>query len=221
MKRLLLILGVALTLNTYATDDTFQFVDADGNVIADGDTLNISSVEFVDDGLDGYYQISSGLYVKNTTSEAIGAGVDIEITRIDNGYLSVCFPANCFTYNTIGTYSQTDGEIAASTSQDFMTEWLMDGYGQCSAVFTLTVFDISYNKYGLPTYTQRDEDGPTVVVNFIYADPSGIKAITSTSDYVYEVARYTLSGRAIGAPQKGLNIVKYSDGSVRKVIVKY
>ncbi|MBQ0115589.1 MAG: hypothetical protein KBT10_06935 [Bacteroidales bacterium] len=35
-----------------------------------------------------------------------------------------------------------------------------------------------------------------------------------------EVARYTVDGRAISAPQAGVNIVKMSDGSVKKVWVK-
>lgn len=35
-----------------------------------------------------------------------------------------------------------------------------------------------------------------------------------------EAARYTLDGRQITAPQHGLNIIKMSDGSVRKVMVK-
>ena len=34
-----------------------------------------------------------------------------------------------------------------------------------------------------------------------------------------ETARYTLDGRRIQAPQKGVNLVKYSDGRVRKEIV--
>lgn len=35
-----------------------------------------------------------------------------------------------------------------------------------------------------------------------------------------EVARYTLDGLLISEPQKGMNIVKYSDGSIKKVIVR-
>lgn len=37
---------------------------------------------------------------------------------------------------------------------------------------------------------------------------------------VEEVERYTLDGRKISAPVPGVNIVRYSDGSVRKVMVK-
>ncbi len=35
-----------------------------------------------------------------------------------------------------------------------------------------------------------------------------------------EAARYGIDGRRLGAPAKGLNIVRLSDGSVRIVIVR-
>ena len=40
------------------------------------------------------------------------------------------------------------------------------------------------------------------------------------SDNVSETARYTIDGQLISSPQKGLNIVKMSDGSTHKVIVR-
>ena len=43
------------------------------------------------------------------------------------------------------------------------------------------------------------------------------KATTSTN--VKEVSRYSANGQRLSAPAKGLNIVKYSDGSVKKVAV--
>ena len=43
---------------------------------------------------------------------------------------------------------------------------------------------------------------------------------TTVSSEVQEVARYSLNGQRLTAPTKGVNIVKYSDGSVRKEIVK-
>jgi hypothetical protein len=48
--------------------------------------------------------------------------------------------------------------------------------------------------------------------------PSAISTINS--DNASETVRYTLDGRQITAPQHGLNIIKMSDGTVRKVIVK-
>ena len=43
---------------------------------------------------------------------------------------------------------------------------------------------------------------------------------TTTSTDVEEVARYSVNGQPLSAPTKGLNIVKYSDGSVKKVAVR-
>lgn len=50
------------------------------------------------------------------------------------------------------------------------------------------------------------------------ANATGINSVSFTN--ATEAARYTLDGRQITAPQHGLNIIKMSDGSVRKVMVK-
>ena len=55
--------------------------------------------------------------------------------------------------------------------------------------------------------------------NIVEFDATGIdKTITSTE--VEEVARYSVNGQRLSAPTKGLNIVKYSDGSMKKVAVR-
>ena len=50
-------------------------------------------------------------------------------------------------------------------------------------------------------------------------DASGIDKVT-TSANAKEVSRYSANGQRLSAPAKGLNIVKYSDGSVKKVVVQ-
>ena len=47
-------------------------------------------------------------------------------------------------------------------------------------------------------------------------------AISSVEDgaEVREVARYSVDGKLLQGAQKGLNIVRYSDGTVKKVVVK-
>lgn len=50
---------------------------------------------------------------------------------------------------------------------------------------------------------------------------TGIESVeTAGEDGVAEVARYNANGVRLSAPQKGLNIVKYSDGTSKKVVVK-
>ena len=50
-------------------------------------------------------------------------------------------------------------------------------------------------------------------------DPDGIENVMA-SEEVTEVARYDIQGRMISKPQKGINIIRFSDGTTRKVIVK-
>ena len=51
------------------------------------------------------------------------------------------------------------------------------------------------------------------------AIPNSISSVSDRKETAVETARYTLDGRQITAPQKGINIVKYSDGRVRKEVV--
>ena len=55
--------------------------------------------------------------------------------------------------------------------------------------------------------------------NIVEFDATGIDKTTISAD-VEEVARYSVNGLRLSAPTKGLNIVKYSDGSVKKVAVQ-
>ena len=50
-------------------------------------------------------------------------------------------------------------------------------------------------------------------------DATGIDKTTTSTD-VEEESRYSLNGQRLVGPTKGLNIVKYSDGSVKKVAVE-
>ena len=50
-------------------------------------------------------------------------------------------------------------------------------------------------------------------------DPDGLETIRDAEE-VIEVARYDLSGRKLDKPQKGINIIRYSDGTSRKVLIK-
>lgn len=50
-------------------------------------------------------------------------------------------------------------------------------------------------------------------------DGTGIEGVTNDST-VTEVSRYDANGNRLAAPTKGLNIVRYSDGTVKKVMVE-
>ena len=70
----------------------------------------------------------------------------------------------------------------------------------------------TYNDYWLSDFGYYFE-------NIVEFDATGIDKTTTSTD-VEEVARYSVNGQRLSAPTKGLNIVKYSDGSVKKVAVR-
>ena len=62
-----------------------------------------------------------------------------------------------------------------------------------------------------------------VIINADYMSfehETAIEGVEADDENVVEAARYTIDGRLINTPEKGINIVKYSDGSVRKVVVR-
>lgn len=72
-----------------------------------------------------------------------------------------------------------------------------------------------------------DYDNTNPVNNLVYncnvvslTDPSGVTDMAGKTTDNTEVARYTIDGQRINAPQHGINIVKMADGSTRKVLVK-
>ena len=55
--------------------------------------------------------------------------------------------------------------------------------------------------------------------NIVEFEATGINNVITSND-AKELSRYSLNGQRLSAPTKGLNIVKYSDGSVKKVAVQ-
>ena len=55
--------------------------------------------------------------------------------------------------------------------------------------------------------------------NIVEFDPTSIESINTAKD-IKETSSYTLDGQRLDHPRRGLNIVKYSDGTVRKILVK-
>ena len=69
------------------------------------------------------------------------------------------------------------------------------------------------------TYDNYRLSGFGYFENIVEFDATGIDKTTTSTD-VEEVSRYSLNGQRLVGPTKGLNIVKYSDGSVKKVAVE-
>ena len=116
--------------------------------------------------------------------------------------------------------------------------WIGDGaFSYCSGLTSIYVYPEKVPKIGSNAFERVDAKKCTLYVpmgtrddyrlsefgnyfeNIVEFDATGIDK-TTTSTEVEEVARYSVNGQRLSAPTKGLNIVKYSDGSVKKVAVR-
>ena len=91
-----------------------------------------------------------------------------------------------------------------------------------SASSAFSGVDISKSTLYVPQGTEQDYWLSPVWGDFgkiVEFDATGIDKVTISTD-AKELSRYSVNGQRLSAPTKGLNIVKYSDGSVKKVAVQ-
>ena len=188
------------------SDFPLQFADKDGNVIADGSTLNLTEAE-VDDF--GGIMMPSGLYVKNTTSAEVQCGGSFNVSTMSNGAFQSCFPSNCMQASKVGSYTTQNGALGAGELKTMQTEWMPTAEGSCTVTYQL----MTYKQNAITKKWNADKYGPTVTLNFVYGT-SGI-ADAARLDNSEKGICYDLMGRRVSQPAKGLYIV-----NGRKVIVK-
>ena len=112
-------------------------------------------------------------------------------------------------------------------------KWAFRG---CSGLTSIYVYPENLPELGIDIFNGCDAKNCTVYVpkgtydaykssefgyfeKIVEFDASGIDKVT-TSTNAKEVSRYSANGQRLSAPAKGLNIVKYSDGSVKKVVIQ-
>ena len=115
--------------------------------------------------------------------------------------------------------------------------WIgLEAFSGCSGLTSIYVYTKKLPELGPDVFTGCNAQNCTVYVpkgtvdaykssefryfeNIVEFDATGIDKV-ATSANVKEVSRYSANGQRLSAPAKGLNIVKYSDGSVKKVVVQ-
>lgn len=152
-------------------DESFVFMDDDGNIIENGTTVVRNVVEPYDDATEVIY---SGIWVMNmagSTSDYIK--VHYVIDRIDNGTYQICFPTTCNSQTEVGTYETGMGQLMADL-QNIQSEWFPQADGECDVTLTIEIL----TKQGLfpPTYNHKAW-GPTIKVRFIKGDAPGPEPI--------------------------------------------
>ena len=112
-----------------------------------------------------------------------------------------------------------------------------EAFKHCSGLTSIYVYMEKLPETGSNLFLGCDEKNCTVYVpkgtgdayfrsaefgyfyNIVEFDATGIDKV-ATSTNAKEVSRYSANGQRLSAPAKGLNFVKYSDGSVKKVVVQ-
>ena len=193
-------------------DESFIFVDKEGNEIADGSTVTF--VGGKPNPITGEVQVDVEVSVKNTLPSAEYCSLHIVTTSLPSGSIESCFPINC-TSNIPADYESDSGLLFSGETRGLITEWIVEDGNYGTATLTLQLRHMEkFNKEYIPV-----GEGPTINVNLIYADPAAIDGIEG-NDNTRIVARYNANGQIVKSPVKGVNILKLSNGKVVKVIEK-
>ena len=207
--------------------------------------LDLSDAKIVEGGdYDGYYSSSNDKIGDNAffgcsglTSIILPSGV----TEIGGYAFFGCSGLTSLTLPTgvtkIGydAFSGCSG-LTSLTLPSGVTEIGYSAFSGCSGLTSIYVYAEKMPKLGTDMFNGCDAKKCTVYVpkgtyddywlsefgyfeNIVEFDPTGINNVITSND-AKELSRYSLNGQRLSAPTKGLNIVKYSDGSVKKVAVQ-
>lgn len=189
-----------------------QFVNSEGNVVADGTTLNVTEGET---DVFGDIQFPTGISVQNISGDEIYVGISYNVTKLDNGSFQICFPLNCMNISNTGEGKTPQGKMTTDEKKSLMAEWLPaeNGFGTCSVELQANIY--TYN--AITKVYNLDEEGPKITVNMIYKDPASVQNLENA---VHEEARYNTVGQAVDGEQRGVNIVKLDNGKTVKTIKK-
>lgn len=214
-----------------------EFVDAKGEIIPNGSTVIRNEIETPVDipGLGSKNQIASGISAKNTSSAPVTVQTQMNSTDLPFGQISLCFPNSCWISlgNFTGPYpthkpatnglsadgpwtSPTSSSIKAGEKISLQTEWLLNSLGK-------TTFNKDTDKGSVTvTYSLLVGGNAVTTIKVIYTTDQN--AATGISDAAANAATavgyYNAAGQKCTSASNGITIVKYSDGSTRKVINK-
>ena len=188
--------------------------------------LDLSEAKIVAGG-DAYVRFSENYY---TSNDKLGDYVFYGCS----GLTSLTIPSSVTSIGDKAFYGCS--ELTSLTIPFSVTEIGWGAFRGCSGLTSIYVYPENLPELGIDIFTGCDAKNCTVYVpkgtydaykssefgyfeKIVEFDATGIDKVT-TSTNAKEVSRYSANGQRLSAPAKGLNIVKYSDGSVKKVAVE-
>lgn len=148
-------------------DESYVFMDEEGNIIENGATVVRNVVEAYDEVSEVIYSGISVLNLGGLSSDYLKMHYDIQ--RLDNGSYQICFPSTCNMKTEVGVYETGIGQLMGDL-QDIQSEWFPIADGECIVTLRIEVF----TKQGLfpPSYVHK-ADGPTLTLRFVKGDIPG------------------------------------------------
>ena len=142
-------------------DESYVFMDEEGNIIENGATVVRNVVEAYDEVSEVIYSGISVLNLGGSSSDYLKMHYDIQ--RLDNGIYQICFPSTCNMKTEVGDYETGIGQLMGDL-QDIQSEWYPIADGECVVTLRIEVF----TKQGVfpPSYVHK-AFGPSVTVQFV------------------------------------------------------
>ena len=181
-------------------------------------------------------EMAGSNYIGNSTDGKLSV-LDLSEAKIVEGgnyYYNYCYTSN----DVIGRYAFYGCRgLTSLTLPADITSIGDEAFQGCSGLTSIYVYAEKVPKIDSNAFKGVDAKKCTVYVpmgtrddycasdfgdyfeNIVEFEATGIDKTTTSTD-VEEVVRYSVNGQRLSAPTKGLNIVKYSDGSVKKVAVR-
>lgn len=165
--------------------------------------LDLSDAKIVKGGLP-YIKYNGGVY---TSNDKLGYAAFSDCS----GLTSFTIPSSVTSIGW-GAFCGCSGLTSIYVYTEKLPNMGSDVFDGCDAKkCTVYVPKGTYDDYWLSEFGYFE--------NIVEYDPTGIDKVTTSTD-AKELSRYSVNGQRLSAPAKGLNIVKYSDGSVKKVAVQ-
>ena len=193
-----------------AQEFAYEFAQPDGTIVPDGSVVTINKAVVADDG-SGDMLMDAGLYVKNVDGDNDDLlRIAYDVSTMENGMMTICFPSACASVMMPGSGTTNPGKLD-NQLHSISTEWFPTDYGKCTAKVALQTVVKTTTGYLVI------DDGPSVTLQFVYANPSGVSSAISVAR---PVAYYSISGQRLTGRPHGMVLVRLSDGRVVKRIIR-
>lgn len=207
MKKIFTLIAV-LGMAAYASAQSFVFTKG-GEVVEDNATFTFYAEEVEEDygyGLETLVHLGApeDLLLMNKTSEDINYIATLTFTDDINWELEWCMGGNCMMVN------ESPFQISRTLSA-------YDSSGLDYHINEMANVGI-YGSFAANMKIEANGESRSININLVYLDPASVGEVSKAN--ITEVARYAADGRQLTQPQRGLNIVRMSDGSVKKVMNK-